>query len=563
MISARHNGMNQEPADVQGKQGGLWKGAQRVFARHDGQWKTAWEAPYLRKAKNMIRFSRASKAPIVPNSAIDGRTTWYGRGVLNSSVVVFKGRVYLYFRAPVGNNEAVHDLGVWHQDAATFDPWKRWVEPAASILKWTDLTGVNWTHAQDRKMANPEALVVGDEIYLYIMMNGATGTGIGVHAWAPTMLLKSTDGINFTQVGLLTGPNPATTIHTGTPGVVHDGTQFVMACGDGQDSAGGFFSVIRTSSNGLNWSAPNIAAFPRPDTIPNSQFDGYSWVSTRFVVQKGFIYAFSAGGPGPHPDWPEGINLYRKPVGTAGTGAWEEYTHNPVMLRGDGATPDGGAIWCPCVIELKGRLLMFYEGVGPHAGVAGDTNSNTVRDTAYHQYNTVNYSNQMLALCDQTDLGAVWAQNPIQSGQFYTIRSMANGAYLCRTANTDFAAVRTQLGPEPDRRNWLFLKDDEFFAIRGFADGPCLEIANVSRAANALAQVFTPTVPANATINQEWHLIAIDAQDQVGGLFFIQNRYSGLYLTSGAGYNLVTDNAQATQQAFTGAFDQQWAVIRI
>lgn len=556
---AKHGGVWKDVPTAYANRDSDWHGIRRIFSKSSGEWAKVWETASLRKSKGMIRFRKQSRAAVVVDGTNNKKTTWYGTSVLNTGVVEYKGKVWLYFRALVGTDDNDHAVGCWSQDAATFDPMAEWTEESSYILHNTDVSGVTWAGATKR-LTNVEACVFNNEIYLWAILKGVAGTGTGWDANAPTMLFKSSDGVNFTQVGLLTDDAGATTIHTGGLGVVHNGTNFLMVHSAQDDDLIGYRRVVRTSSDGQNWSAIYDGAFPAPDTIPDKDFDDESWGTTRMVVQGDQIYAFHAGG-GDHADYPEGIGLYRCDTFLADSQPWTEYAYNPVMMRGDGGSIDSGALWSPSVIELRGQLHMFYEAAGAYAYAPGSTEADLARDTAYGGYDVSNYSSICHAVCDDVSLDDIWAVSPIEVGETYTIRNMLTGSWLRSVGIVDGSSAQTDLDPAETLMSWVAGRDNEFFVFKcATALTKVLEVEALSTDDGALARVWEQGVGDNR--QQEWHLVARASADGVGGIFYVQNRNSGLFLTANEASTVYSDTLDCKQRKFDGGLRQQWLILK-
>lgn len=567
MTQANYQGEWVDFRDAYIQENGVWRDTREMYVRKDGTWQTVWKPASLLQEQNMIRFSRNARQALIVDGQNNNKTTWYGSSLLNTGVVEFNGQVHLYFRGYVGTDNSRHAVGLWRQDAATFNAWSEWTEEPSYILHPDDVTlsgGVTWNGTGNRRLANPVACVHNGEIYLYTILNGADGTGTGINAWAPTVLWKSTDGVNFTQIGFLKDADDGftNTIHTGGLGVVHDGTQFIMVSSAQDDDGFGYRKILRTSADGLNWSTAYWGAFPAPDTLPNRDFDDESSVTCRLYVEDGYVYAFIPGG-GVHEDYPEAVALYRQTIANVDSAPWEEYAHNPVLMRGDAGSVDEGAIWSPTVIELKGRLHMFYEGCGAYGYSGGSPESNSARDTAYGGYGVTNFSSICYAPMVGNRLGDKWAQTPLVPGQTYRIRNVMNGGWLRYRGTADFDLVETTLDPNATNLDWVIDKDNEFFIFRcASAPTQILEVQGVSRTNDAECQVFVQGTGDNR--QQEWHVDEIGSDDGVGGIFVIRNRNSGMCLNSSAGFNLTlaSDGGTARQRNFLLCTSQQWRLIR-
>ena len=419
----------------------------------------------------MIRFGRISRAALVTDGQNNKKRTWYGSSVLNTGVVEFRGQVHLYFRGPIGNDDGRHAIGRRRQNAAGFEAFSRWDEDTDYILHPDDIdladSGLSWGGRAIRRLTNPEACIFNGELYLYTIVKGITGSGSGINSWSPTLLWKSSDGERFTQAGFLTDATDGYvgTIHTGGLGVAYDGEKFIMVSSALDSDGFGYGKVVRTSSDGLHWTAPYDQAFPMPNTILDQDFDDESWVTARLFIDGAHVYAFIPGG-GIHEDYPEGIGLWRQKLDRVSTDPWEEYPYNPVLLRGGAGAVDEGAIWSPSVIKINDRLHMFYEGCGAYHFPPGSPESDQARDDAYGGYGTNSFSSICYATMNGDGLDGKWAGGTIMVGQTYRLRNMMDGSWLHYVGTLDGDQVVTTLNPKAANLVWILDRDNEFWIFR-------------------------------------------------------------------------------------------------
>lgn len=510
----------------------------------------------------MIRFGRVSRAALVSDGQNNQKKTWYGSSVLNTGVAKFGRQIHLYFRGPVGNDDNRHAVGRWRQNAAGFEVFSRWDEDANYVLHPDNIdladSGLSWNPSAARRLTNPEACVFKGELYLYTIVKGIAGSGVGIDSWSPTLLWKSSDGERFFQAGFLTDANEGyvNTIHTGGLGVAHDGKKFIMVSSTLDNDGFGYGKVVRTSTDGLHWSAPYDQAFPMPNTILDRDFDDESWVTARLFIDDDHVYAFIPGG-GMHEDYPEGIGLWRQKVDQVSTDPWDEYPHNPVLLRGGAGAVDEGAVWSPSVIKVDDRLHMFYEGCGAYSFPPGSPESDQARDDAYGGYGISSFSSICYATMNGDNLATKWVSDTLMAGHTYRLRNMMDGSRLHYAGVLDGDRVGTSLNPKAANLDWILDRDNEFWVFRcSKALSQVLEVPKSSRQDRAECEVRKHAKDENR--QQEWHVEETNTANKGDRICFIQNRHSGLYLTKITNHRLLADGAAIQQREFTACLAQKW-----
>jgi hypothetical protein len=135
---------------------------------------------------------------------------------------------------------------------------------------------------------------------------------------------------------------------------------------------------------------------------------------------------------------------------------------------------------------------------------------------------------------------------------------MMNGAWLRYRDVNDSDLVETILNPEIANRDWVVQKSNEFWSIRcATAVGQVLENPGSGQDHQRQLSVFAEVTGIDNN-QQEWHLIELASIDAVGGKFYVQNRDSGLFLTSTADNRVSVDAQVVEQQEFEGSLRQQW-----
>lgn len=472
----------------------------------------------------MIRFRQLSSKPLI-RAADRNPGRWWGMSVLNPSAIVIGSDLYVYFRAPVGTNDAVHGVGLGVAPAASF---------SGSYLSIYDdpiLLPSDMGIAGDARLQEPCVIYFNGE---YRMWVGVRQSGIVL-----TRTLSSTDAITWTDEGYVKdGSGNA----LGTPNlsvVDVDGTLWGVHSG-GSSATGGFKRSIRTSADGLIWSASTVILDPA--TQPSGDFDDYTYVTAGLVYEDPYVYLFVPGG-GDHPDWPEAIGLWRAHKSAPTT--WTPYGNNPVMLRGPAGTSAEGSIWSPAFATVNGRRWMFYEGAGSNA-TAGSTNSNGARDTAYYSYNVNIFSNICAAVdVDASTFTSRWNDAIFTDGGTHRIGSCFNFRYL----TADGAGVSTGAGT-----TWTTTRDSEFWRLDG---ATTLGVLTVTAGGRSIGDPLTMASSSVAALNptQNWHVVAMP-----GRAFLLQDRYSGLVLGIPTSADASDVTTPVELQQYTGAARQRWYV---
>lgn len=483
----------------------------------------------------MIRFQQKSRQPLIVSGDVDAGK-WFGLSVLNAGAVIFGSQVFLYYRGAVGTDNSYHAIGCMTQPVAGFDPHDRnkWTDRGI-VLRPTDVAGVS---GAQRRLTDVSAVVFGGRVWIYF--NVKDGNPFRVQC------ANSSDGLAFTDKGPCLAAGVS--FGGGGAGVCQVGSALWMM--HGNPSVGyGTEIAVRKSIDGVNWTH-YVDSVIAPDG--GTGFTGFSMVTARLYYEAPYIYAFVPSGA-VHADYPEAVGVWRAHENDHAT--WEAFPRNPVFLRNSCGMQDEAAIWSFNAIQVNGRMHAFYEGAGSRSA-AGSAQSNGARDVQYYNYDVDSFS--QLFVVDMEGVGtlaAAWdgADEATPLANCY-LRNMATLGYLAPLGGA--TANGTQLAAYLSRSAagtlWTASLDDGFFRLG--QSGKAAEVDGSSRATghkiaiNAIASAPNP--------QQEWHLVTVGAYRPSGGLYRIQNRRSGMYLSvdkSASG-----DAALVSQRALDGSPSQIW-----
>lgn len=483
----------------------------------------------------MIRFPQKSRMPLIVAGDVDPGH-WYGLSLLNSGAVIFGGNVHLYYRGPVGTNDNYHAIGCMTQPVVGFDPHDRtrWTDHGI-VLQPTDVAGVS---GPMQRLTNTSAVVFGGKVRLYF--NVKQSTTFLQHT------ASSVDGLTFVDEGpCLIGGAP---FGGGGVGVCLVGSTLWQMFGNTSASLG-FEMAVAKSTDGVAWTNYTDSVIT-PDG--GDGFTGYSMVTSRLVFEDPWVYAFVPSGA-VFPDYPEAVGVWR--AHKSNHAAWEAFPRNPVWLRNSAGRQDEGAVWSFTVLEVNGRRYAFYEGVGSR-GLADSAASNGARDDDYYNYNVDSFS-QVFA-CEQeghATLTEAWASAEAATplGPCY-LRNMKSLGYLAPLggAFADGTQLAAYLARTAPGTLWSVSLDGGLFRFTG--SSKVVGVAGGSRATGAT--ITLNAVAAAPNPQQEWHLIQVGAARADGGLYRIQNRRSGMFLSL---EQTASGDAQlVSQRAFDGSASQIW-----
>lgn len=483
----------------------------------------------------MIRFQQKSRMPLIVAGDVDpGR--WYGLSLLNAGAVIFGSSVFVYYRGPVGSDNDYHAVGCMTQPVSGFDPFdrNRWTDHGI-VLEPTDVAGVSGT---PQRLTDVAAVAFSGKVWLYF--NVKDGNPFRLQA------ASSTDGLTFTDEGPCLYSGAA--FGGGGAGVCLVGSTLWMMHGNA--SVGyGIEMAVRKSVDAIRWT-DYVDSVITPDG--GDGFTGYSMVTARLVYEDPYIYAFVPSGA-IFADYPEAVGVWR--AHKSDHSAWEAFPRNPVWLRNSCGTQDEGAVWSFTVIEVNGARYAFYEATGSR-GAADSAASNGTRDDDYYNYNVDSFS-QVFA-CEQeghATLTEAWASAEAATplGPCY-LRNMKSLGYLAPLggAFTDGTQLAAYLARTAPGTLWSVSLDGGLFRFTG--SSKVVGVAGGSRATGAT--ITLNAVAAAPNPQQEWHLIQVGAARADGGLYRIQNRRSGMFLSL---EQTASGDAQlVSQRAFDGSASQIW-----
>ncbi|MBN1350305.1 hypothetical protein JXJ21_12900 [candidate division KSB1 bacterium] len=329
-----------------------------------------------------IRFSRARLSPIIPRTP----GTFYSVHVANPDLLLFKGKVHLYFR---GQAEPGYDqIGVAYATPEAFDGvhWEMCADnPVISVSR-------NRADFDSGYILDPAAIAVDNRVYLYYSAHRYDWQNWNIPSHIG--LAISDDGTHFSKYV----DNPI--IEGTAPEIVWHKNRLVL-----------FFQKRTPEGNFNIYCCPGRDAFHfEPELAvtvfgPSKQpgaFDSYSISTVRIFREHDWFYMFY-GGCDRFFDYPCAIGLAR----SRNLLEWERYPGNPVFERGEAGTWDEGALWFATVYKEGNTYFMWYEGTGTGLGLDSPearAASRLAVDEDYGGYRTTSFSQIGLAVFERSSL---------------------------------------------------------------------------------------------------------------------------------------------------------------
>ncbi|WP_068108297.1 sialidase family protein [Tropicimonas marinistellae] len=316
---------------------------------------------------------------------------------------------------------------------------------------------------------------------------------------------------------------------------------------------------IRESIDGINWGPPTQVIDLGPE---GSGYDhhivGNNLSVEEFEGQVYLIVCLTGGGglmddgKGLRDayDYPETAHLWRAKVEHASDRkGWEPYGQNPVMIRGSSVQQMGGAIWQLNFEPVPGGYAALFEGFGPVPDYSDYAeNVALIRDFQYgtpvNKFDDEVFSQTFLATWEGTSLMAAWDNRFYDPGTFL-VQAAAGGKYLSFASKAGGKVVPS-LAKDTET---IGLTKRAGFALLASEANPSAYL--VQNAQSHRADVSTDVVTGKHSVDARHEWMIYD----VGGASYLQNRYSGNFLTARDG--------KVVARPFTGKKNQRWRFTRV
>ncbi|MDP5216691.1 hypothetical protein Q5Y75_05630 [Ruegeria sp. 2205SS24-7] len=495
-----------------------------------------------------------------------GNTTrsgeWDGMGALSCTPVVLNDTVYVFYRGIDMRETAGGEfqLSMMSTPLADFGKpgWKGdWrTNPLVDTPDVLAATEPGLTATAAEKWGDMHAINVAGTVYLYVMIAEA-GQRLVRFTFDPVTPALNFDGECLWNGGIW-GSNIAAIYH-------HNGNFFFAGGVNADDPLLGNGKRVRRSATGLGdtWTGQNDIMQP---TGVDGEIDRYSHVTGRGWQDATYAYMLVPSiGTVDHPDWPEGMTLFRTPLSLIDQtdNTWEKYPR-PVMLR----DPTEGGTWQLSFIDTGDGFYGLYQMWGINdLGEVGSQDMLDCRDTPYSGNDDdmfpTTYKSVMVVEWGSRLALEDWDAVAVPAGR-YRIQNVKTGLYMVATDTTEDALVEGSALTGTDRDLWDISDEVGFSLLTNVASNKILRVRDDGRGNNKFCAVFDSPGTGSANYAGQWMVSPVHdvrARDgsfiSGGRLVQITNRYSSLRIK----FNESGD--QLTQRKDAHGTDGWWRLLQV